>query len=411
MTDFPISSQVSWVDYYKDQKLYFSNAMEKVRIHSGDGFTFHLPTHALLASSRLVQRIFPCWEEGQDISLPSVSGRTILPLVELLRCGVTTITGSIGNMKMDSIKEIQEVMKMLGIEGIVTIMKNGDSSRRSKKCEMRRLNSADQYLTSNVQVLMGVSPRHEQSPENCQSHADQDHDIGDQEEFEINDAEICEDKKMIQHDCHICGWKSYNKGTWRAHMRNSHEDALFPCTYCGKKFTFEHSMKFHVEAAHTGSVKCDYCQKGCRNTETLRKHIRKLHRDKMIRCTYCSHCFVNKETFTYHMKYFHPEAKGPVVCEECRLTFKKRKNLLNHVKNVHSGPRHVCPECRETFSTRNNLLRHAKNNVCNNKVVEIPEPYEHNGDSTMDVATNDKHTDKDSNMVAMKQEMNISEEQ
>ena len=124
MTEFPISSQVSWVDHYIEQRLYLSEVVEKVRIHSGDGFTFTLPSHALVASSKLVQTMFLSGEKDQDILLPSVRGRTLIPLVELLRRGIATITGKIGDMNTESIKEIQGVMKLLDIEGFVTVMKD-----------------------------------------------------------------------------------------------------------------------------------------------------------------------------------------------------------------------------------------------------------------------------------------------
>merc|ERR1719347_1161278 len=104
MTEFPISSQVSWVDHYIQQKLYLSEVVEKVRIHSGDGFTFTLPRHALVASSKLIQTMFLSGEKDQDILLPSVRGRTLIPLVELLRRGIATITGKIGDMNTESIK-------------------------------------------------------------------------------------------------------------------------------------------------------------------------------------------------------------------------------------------------------------------------------------------------------------------
>ena len=344
MTDFSISSQVSWVTHYKEQKLYFSRALENVRIHSGDGFMFILPTHALLASSKLVQMIFPypCGEEHQEILLPSVSGATLLTLVELLRCGVTTIKGSIGSMNMDSIKEVQGVMEMLSIEGFVTIMKNTDSSRRRKlekvKTNKKRFNSNIQPTSCDVQVMkmtkMEVSSTSEQSPhDDYLVNANHDHDEDDQAVFE-DAVETCSEKNIIQYECMVCKKNFTKRRSWNVHVRNSHKDALFSCADCGKKFLLEHTMKLHVETVH--SVKCDYCQKGYKNIVSLCKHIRRQHRDKTIPCKYCNFLFISKDNLTYHMKNFHieGEADRQFECEECPATFNKKRYLTIHVNKL-----------------------------------------------------------------------------
>ena len=426
MTDFTISSQVSWVDHYKEQKLYFSRAVENVRIHSGDGFMFVLPTHALLASSKLVQMIFPypCGEKDQDILLPSVSGEILLSLVELLRCGTTTITGSIGSMNMDRIKEIQGVMEMLSIEGLVTIMKNTVSSRSSKlgqvKSKKKIFDSNVQHYSCNVQVvkmkkMAEVSPRSEQSPDDYLIDADHDLDEDDKDVFGYA-SEVCCEKKMIQYECNVCKKNFSKKRSWKVHMRNCHQDALFPCADCGKRFILEHTMKLHVETVHMGSAKCDYCQKGYRNAASLSEHIRRLHRDEMIPCTGCNFLFLNEDNLAHHMKKFHPQmdVAGHFVCEVCHATFKKKSYLRRHITKVHSGIRFTCPECRSSFSTKQNLARHVKSvHVHEHKCPEamgIIESYEHNGNMTNDVTTEVENSDEDNNTI-IKQESNIAETQ
>jgi len=411
MTDFPISSQVSWVDHYKEQKLYFSNAMEKVSIHSEDGFTFTLPTHALLASSRLVQRICSCGEEGVDILLPSVSGATLSLLIELLRCGVTSVTGSIGSMSMNIIKEIQVVMEQLDIEGFVTITKNTICSRKSRTCEQvesdsRRLEIKGLPSTSNLPVLKTKKAEVASRPEQVSKYCDRDHVKEKRDEFEEKDLENCKGKKLNQNACHVCGKKFKSKGSWRAHIRFSHKDALFSCADCGKKFIFEHTMKLHVEAVHTGSATCDYCQNRFRNTASLNTHIRRIHRDKMIPCSNCSISFRNGDNLAYHMEKFHPETNGPFVCEECCLTFDKNCSLQHHMTNVHSGICHIYPECRSTFITKYNLSKHVKSMHGNSvEVVGIAEPDEYNEN-----VKRDGYSDEDNNLMTMKQENTITED-
>jgi len=391
MTGFPISSQVSWVHHYEEQKLYFSKAVENVRIHSADGFTFTIPTQALLASSRMIKRILPRGEVDQDIFLPSVIGKTLLPLVELLRCGITTITGKIESINLDSIREIQEVMKMLSIEGCVTLMKNIDSSSSSRKYEQvnsgkKRLDLKDQDSTASVQVIMEGTLKHEQLFEDYPGN--ENHDIGVHDVINAADAMICEKKKITEYCCDVCGKKFTNKDTWKSHIRHRHDEALFPCAHCSKKFILEHTMRLHVEAAHMGSVICNYCQKGYRSKASLSEHIRNLHR----------------EPLSFHQKKIHPKIDGPpYTCDECRTTFKNSSSLRAHLRNVHSGKRHSCPECKTTCSTKQNLARHIKlvhGKTCE-EVVGLTESHEHDGNETRDadVVIEAEHSDKDNNMI------------
>ena len=124
MTEFAVGSQVSWIEHFKHEKFFFSNAMEKVLLHSGDGFSCVIPTHVLLPSSKLVQNIVPRGEQDLEIILPSVSGSTLCTIVELLRCGISIIKGGIGSITVESIKEVQGVMELLRIEGAVSVTKN-----------------------------------------------------------------------------------------------------------------------------------------------------------------------------------------------------------------------------------------------------------------------------------------------
>merc|ERR1719158_89824 len=119
---------------------------------------------------------------------------------------------------------------------------------------------------------MEISQRSEESPDNYLIVADHDHGQDEDDKDLCKDAaEFCSEKKIIQYECHVCGKNFSKKGSWKAHIRHSHKDALFPCADCGKKFILEHTMKLHVETVHT--VKCDYCQKGYKNTVSLYKHI------------------------------------------------------------------------------------------------------------------------------------------
>merc|ERR1719312_2442437 len=133
----------------------------------------------------------------------------------------------------------------------------------------------------------------------------------------------------------------------------------------------------------------------------------------MIPCTYCNYLLLNEDKLGDHMKKFHTEVDvdGQFVCEECHATFKKKKYLKIHVNRVHSGIRHKCPECWSTFSTKQNLARHVKSTHKNQcaEAVGIKESYEHNGNMTNDVTTENEYSDDVNNTMIIKQENNIAE--
>ena len=125
MPEFAVGSEVSWIEHYKHEKIFFSNAMENVLLRSGDGLSCFLPKHVLLASSKLVQDIARRGgEQDLEIILPSVSGSALCTLVELLRCGISSIKGGVGSINVESIKQVQVVMELLSIEGGVSVTKN-----------------------------------------------------------------------------------------------------------------------------------------------------------------------------------------------------------------------------------------------------------------------------------------------
>ena len=110
MEDYNICSQVSWLDSFLEQKLFYNTSgNEQVRLWSGDGFSVCLPAHLLLATSKLARMTFFTHGVDQDVFLPSVQGSTLLLLAEILRGGRTSYLGNIDRMG-HRLKELNQVM-------------------------------------------------------------------------------------------------------------------------------------------------------------------------------------------------------------------------------------------------------------------------------------------------------------
>jgi len=496
------------------------------RVHSGDGFTLTLPVHVLLASSKLVRMVFVPGVDEQDFLLPSVRGTTLLLLVELLRCGKSKNTGSIGYRDMASLDEIQQVMEVLQIEGCVGIMRVGNNVMKDCEKDMSESQSLEEEWPSSpseplepISNLEIIIPRHQYYASNGDSDmADLSDikpdivDMGDLSDIKPDNVEKVAEKKNFQLACHVCGKDFTKKSTWIAHIRHNHSDALFPCTDCSKKFILKNSLELHVQAIHKGNASCNYCPNSYKNAKALKYHIRNCHRDKMSPCTECNKSFILPDSLKYHMETFHSRvtekknfqrachvcgknftkkgtwiahirhnhsdalipctdcnkkfilkhtlelhvqaihkgnascnycpnsyknakklkdhirschrdimspctecnksfilpdslkyhmetfhSKELFVCEVCHARFDKRKKLEAHVRHVHSGIRHVCQKCKATFSTRESLTRHTRNIHEKTSVVEIIADHEdiHRSDQE---ETEGNDLDQDSNM-------------
>ena len=120
MVGHELCSQVSWVMYYEEEKLGLSSAiaMQQSRLNSEEGFSIALPTSLLLAYSTLAKSVYVPGLDYQDFILPSVKGASMLLVSELLRTGMTRNIG-----KEETIKEVMELMEMLGINLSVEVVR------------------------------------------------------------------------------------------------------------------------------------------------------------------------------------------------------------------------------------------------------------------------------------------------
>ena len=61
--------------------------------------------------------------------------------------------------------------------------------------------------------------------------------------------------------------------------------------------------------------------------------------------------------------YFYNEHEGIELCATCKADFDEKKDLDEHVSNVHDGKNRIkCDLCESTFARMNERNRH-KNNV------------------------------------------------
>jgi len=389
MVDTRISSQVSWLDLFLEQKLFLSKHSEQVKLCSGDGFSVSLPQELLLASSRLARRTFITGEEGQAVLLPSVRGSTLLLLIEILRSGVTSNLDRMESIG-DRLWDIREVMEMLDIPGCVDTM----GSKHNNAFEIVTVKETKQgknvQTTDAASVMMQLERNLPQSytpvVEITRMKVIDDFKLVENEVEETNSRkDVSNSRKTCQpRECHVCKKMYPSYISWKTHVRSVHSESLLPCGHCGKKFILKKHLDEHVFRTHEGDgIRCCYCPLTYRKTESLNNHMHKYHRSELASCRFCGMRFVSKDTLKIHMKNSH---EGKFKCSECPSTFINKAKLRSHVKGVHSGVRLVCPECSSTFSFASSLKRHVIKSHKNRSdvVVESNEHFE-----------NDDRRDKD----------------
>ena len=361
MADTCITSHVSWLDLFLEQKLFLSMHSEQVKLYSGDGFSVSLPPELLVASSGLARRTFITGEEGQAVLLPSVRGSTLLLLIEILRSGVTSNLDRMESIG-DRLLDIREVMEMLDIPGCVDMIgiKNNNGFEIVTVKETKQGKNVQTTDAASAMMLLKRNLPDSYTPvvEITRMKVIDDFKLVENEVEEINSRkDVSKSRKTCQpRECYVCKKMYPSYIAWKTHVRRIHSESLFPCDHCGKKFILKKHLDEHVFRTHEGDrIMCCYCPLTYRNTESLNNHVHKYHRSELAFCRFCSMRFVSKDTLKIHMKNSH---EGKFKCSECPSTFSKKAKLRSHVKGVHSGVRLVCPECSSTFSFSSSLQRH-----------------------------------------------------
>ena len=91
-----------------------------------------------------------------------------------------------------------------------------------------------------------------------------------------------------------------------------HPDAKWPCDVCGRKFTTQSGMRWHIRTVHAvGDVKtfrCNVCSRVFKRKDHLRAHMSSVHGFgdvKTFQCDLCSYVTNLKSCLNKHVKNAH----------------------------------------------------------------------------------------------------------
>ena len=175
-----------------------------------------------------------------------------------------------------------------------------------------------------------------------------------------------------------------------SHCKEIHdkvEDLEFICPCCkmgvkGNEFEM-HALKCFLlnffKQKGTGLViwknfiQCRLCSESMQSRKDYLEHLRCKHDDKIFKCSWegCNFiCVQDRKQINVHMWIVHKEAAArklnpndPIACEKCGRTFPNEGSLLNHLTMEHNtssvGQAEAhCPECGDTYGSKKELQDH-----------------------------------------------------
>ncbi|XP_055765341.1 protein suppressor of hairy wing-like isoform X2 [Salvelinus fontinalis] len=156
-----------------------------------------------------------------------------------------------------------------------------------------------------------------------------------------------------------------NDSSSNAISRSSGKEKRFPCSFCGKAFSFPKQMEIH-QRMHTGEKPfgCQLCRASFSQSSNLKRHQRIHQRfhtgEKPFSCTQCHMHFAQAGDLKRHQR-IHTGEK-PYSCPQCEKRFSRQDHLKMHLK-VHTGEKpFACTHCGKRFSERSYLRIHQEKN-------------------------------------------------
>ncbi|XP_064783269.1 neurotrophin receptor-interacting factor homolog isoform X3 [Oncorhynchus masou masou] len=126
--------------------------------------------------------------------------------------------------------------------------------------------------------------------------------------------------------------KNYSSSS--AISRSGGKEKRFPCSFCGKVFSFPKQVEIH-QRMHTGEKPfgCHLCRAKFSHSSSLKRHQRVHTGVKPFSCTQCQMCFAQAGHLKRHQRVHTGER--PFACTHCGKRFSERSYLRIHQHKMH----------------------------------------------------------------------------
>ncbi|XP_029605069.1 endothelial zinc finger protein induced by tumor necrosis factor alpha-like [Salmo trutta] len=120
----------------------------------------------------------------------------------------------------------------------------------------------------------------------------------------------------------------------RISKSGSAKEKRFPCSFCGKAFSFPQQVEIH-QRMHTGEkpFSCHLCRARFSRSSHLKRHQRVHTGEKPYSCHQCEKRFSHQHQLKMHLKIHTGER--PFACIHCEKRFSERSYLRIHQQKMH----------------------------------------------------------------------------
>lgn len=169
--------------------------------------------------------------------------------------------------------------------------------------------------------------------------------------------------------CPRCGKSYKNFQTLRNHIRYVHKTTgqQNQCTLCPAKFKHMSVLKQHFDEIHNKKVNytCTVCKKDFSRKNQFNRHMLShgVDKSKHLKCPQCDKGFWFKYNLTRHMELVHKPTTENFHCSYCGKGFNLKAAMVSHVQQVHFNifPFPCSVEgCKLVFSRQKQLLDHMR---------------------------------------------------
>ena len=148
------------------------------------------------------------------------------------------------------------------------------------------------------------------------------------------------------------------------HFRRVHVvDKKIKCDFCPRTFFQISNLEIHLLQCQMDyqQEKCEFCDSILKSKKQLAQHINNIHKGETFdeKCEICEKSFKDKGKLKLHYKVHQKEK--PFQCNSCVHSFSSMQHLQMHIKSIHSKIKdQQCHLCGKSFSLANSLKTHIR---------------------------------------------------
>ncbi|XP_076361778.1 zinc finger and BTB domain-containing protein 40-like [Tachypleus tridentatus] len=167
-------------------------------------------------------------------------------------------------------------------------------------------------------------------------------------------------------NCRVCGKVLTTNVGIRKHEKSHFlTEKPFKCDKCEYRFACPSSLKYHLGTKHAPeplerTEVCNICGKAFQTVENLKKHAL-LHGERSYLCELCGKTFKKGCALKCHMIAIHSDIT-PYACQYCDQKFRKKLNLIAHIREHTGQQSYECQFCSAWFGSKSSLSKHINKN-------------------------------------------------